>query len=192
MTIALSEITLVQTCGACPEQYDAFYNGKQVGYLRLRHGRFRVDYPNVEGVTIYSAEPEGDGCFTSEERQGYLTEARLAIITAIKDPPPAPVEQEPLKPIELQQFISKYIRPHQEFIPTKWHVNVSPHRIRIFSFPEPGKETEISWKDDEWINDPSVTVVIAEAIRVALTDPEGFEAWYHTNLKLKDDDEDEG
>ena len=38
------KIELVKTCGACPEQYDAYFEGYQVGYLRLRHGTFRVDY----------------------------------------------------------------------------------------------------------------------------------------------------
>ena len=36
--IKLSEIKLVKTCSACPEQYDAFYEDHQVGYLRVRHG----------------------------------------------------------------------------------------------------------------------------------------------------------
>jgi len=34
---------LVLTCGACPEQYDVFKNGQQVGYLRLRHGFFSAE-----------------------------------------------------------------------------------------------------------------------------------------------------
>ena len=38
------EIKLIQTCGACPEQYDAFIGEEQVGYLRLRHGYFRWQY----------------------------------------------------------------------------------------------------------------------------------------------------
>ena len=33
------------TCFACPEQYDVFLDGEQVGYLRLKHGVFRCDYP---------------------------------------------------------------------------------------------------------------------------------------------------
>lgn len=78
----LNEIELEQTCGACPEQYDAFYKGKQVGYLRLRHGYFSVDYPDVNGIEIYSAEPIGDGIFEDEERAFYLTEAKKAIKNA--------------------------------------------------------------------------------------------------------------
>jgi hypothetical protein len=71
---------LKQTCFACPEQYDVFDDlGQQVAYFRLRHGGFRVDVPDCGGETIYSANPEGDGIFTREERVRYLTEAVLAV-----------------------------------------------------------------------------------------------------------------
>lgn len=72
-------IDLVLTCGACPEQYDAFKDGVQVGYLRLRHGVFRVDYPDCGGETIFDAFPEGDGYFDCEEREFFLLEAVKAI-----------------------------------------------------------------------------------------------------------------
>lgn len=78
-----NEIELRQTCGACPEQYEAFLDGKQVGYLRLRHGWFRVDYPDCGGETIYEAEPKGDGMFEDDEREFYLNEAKEAIIKKI-------------------------------------------------------------------------------------------------------------
>lgn len=71
---------LKQTCSACPEQYDVFDDlGQQVAYFRLRHGGFRVDVPDCGGETIYTANPEGDGIFTREERVRYLTEAVLAV-----------------------------------------------------------------------------------------------------------------
>ncbi len=78
------EIKLVETCGACPEQYDAFIGDEQVGYLRLRHGSFRVDFPSCGGETIYRAEPKGDGMFDSDERDFYLNEAKEAIIKRLK------------------------------------------------------------------------------------------------------------
>lgn len=58
---------------ACPEAYDV-YNGKghRIGYLRLRHGNFTVEYKNK---IIYSATPKGDGNFYNEEREFYLTKA---------------------------------------------------------------------------------------------------------------------
>lgn len=84
--ITIKDIKLIETCGACPEQYDAFLNDKQVGYLRLRHGYFRVGYPDCSGETIYEAEPNGDGCFTTEERDYYLEQAKLAIIKKLTQP----------------------------------------------------------------------------------------------------------
>jgi len=73
------KIRLERTCDACPEQYDAFIEDKQVGHLRLRHGYFRVDYPDCGGETIYEAEPKGDGIFHEDEREFYLEESRKAI-----------------------------------------------------------------------------------------------------------------
>lgn len=73
-------IELVQTGGACPEQYDAFFEGKEIGYLRLRHGSFTVEYPGVGGQLVYSAAPEGDGSFEDHEREHYLNAAKLALM----------------------------------------------------------------------------------------------------------------
>ena len=74
-------VELVQTSGACPEQYDAFIDGKLVGYLRLRHGHFEVSCPDAGGEVIYSAETAGDGIFSSEEREFQLKLAVLNIKT---------------------------------------------------------------------------------------------------------------
>lgn len=72
---------LIQTCGACPEQYDVFDDttGLQVGYLRLRHGEFRADSPRVGGVTVYHANTNGDGEFDAGERLPQLKKAVKAI-----------------------------------------------------------------------------------------------------------------
>ena len=76
---------LVMTCGACPEQYDVFDSeGKQVGYLRLRHGCFRAYYPDpdCDGATVYHHAFDDDwkGLFDSdEEREFFLTESVEAI-----------------------------------------------------------------------------------------------------------------
>ncbi|KKN88767.1 hypothetical protein LCGC14_0243740 [marine sediment metagenome] len=71
---------LVQTCGACPEQYDVLdENDEQVGYLRLRHGGFRADYPGCGGETVYSATTVGDGMFEDSEREYHLSLALEAI-----------------------------------------------------------------------------------------------------------------
>ena len=76
----IKEIQLVQTCGACPEAYDAFLGDKQVGYLRLRHGFFRVDFPDYRGEQIVGAYPEGYGMFLDHEREMYLSMAKSAIM----------------------------------------------------------------------------------------------------------------
>lgn len=75
--------TLVITCGACPEQYEVCNSeGKQVGYLRLRHGGFRADYPKCGGETVYrhSFDDGWKGIFDDdEEREYFLTEAVQAL-----------------------------------------------------------------------------------------------------------------
>lgn len=78
-------IRLVLTCGACPEQYDAYLvkekgqAERRVGYLRLRHGHFKVLYPDVGGEIVYEASPKGDGIFDDDERDYYLRFAVDAI-----------------------------------------------------------------------------------------------------------------
>ncbi len=69
------------TCGACPEQYDIFKDGELIGYYRLRHGEFRVDYYDK---TIYEGAPNGDGTFDTDERLIYLTKAMRAILNELE------------------------------------------------------------------------------------------------------------
>lgn len=89
-------ITLRLTCGACPEQYDAFNEtGTQVGYLRLRHGTFRVDYPACGGETIFEASTRGDGSFDDNERDHFLKCAVNAIERRIKYGPSEKVRETP-------------------------------------------------------------------------------------------------
>lgn len=65
--------------GMCPEQYDVYHGGVQIGYLRLRHGQFRADYPDVGGETVYRAHPKGDGWFEDDEREHFLKQAVAAL-----------------------------------------------------------------------------------------------------------------
>lgn len=75
-----NNVYLFLGCYACPEQYDARDSqGNYIGYLRLRHGRFTVEYPDVGGKLVYSASPAGDGIFDDAEREYYLQEACTAI-----------------------------------------------------------------------------------------------------------------
>ena len=72
---------LICTCGACPEQYDVvnIETGENIGYLRLRHGYFRADCPDVGGDTVYESDTEGDGVFEDFERMQQLKNAVAAI-----------------------------------------------------------------------------------------------------------------
>lgn len=78
--VDIDGLKLVCTCGACPEQYDVFdATGKKVGYLRLRHGFFRAEYPDCLEETVYEAYPRGDGIFEPDEREMYLKAAVAAL-----------------------------------------------------------------------------------------------------------------
>lgn len=80
-------IRLEQITSACPEQYDAFdADGRQVGYLRLRHGHFRVHLGGNGGPLVYEAHPCGDGIFDPDERDGFLSAAVAAIEGAMAQP----------------------------------------------------------------------------------------------------------
>ncbi len=75
-----NKYVLYQTCGACPEQYDVVRDGKQVGYLRLRHGTFRAECPDCGNETVLiTSEVEGDGIFDCDERDFWLHNAVEAI-----------------------------------------------------------------------------------------------------------------
>lgn len=62
-----------ETCGACPEQYDVYLEGDQVGYVRLRWGTLRCDYPDVGGEMIYEHDFDEAyaGCFYSDDQRDY-------------------------------------------------------------------------------------------------------------------------
>ena len=77
---------LVQTCGACPEQYDVFQGKRCIGYLRLRHGYFEAHYGGVRGPVVYSAETRGDGMFEDDERKYHLDKAKSAILAEFRAP----------------------------------------------------------------------------------------------------------
>jgi len=80
----MTKFRLVQTCGACPEQYDVYLGDREVGYMRLRHGYF---YAECLGETVYEAHPRGDGIFEYEERDHYLNAACRAIETKLNEEP---------------------------------------------------------------------------------------------------------
>ena len=73
--ITIRGLKFDKTSEACPEQYDVFYGETQVGYVRIRFGNLRADYPDCGGETIF-CEFFGDaflGSFESEDqRMKYL------------------------------------------------------------------------------------------------------------------------
>lgn len=81
-------LDFVQTCFACPEQYDVFSNGEQVCYVRLRWGSLYAECPDVGGTTVYEADI-GDGTagiFESEDqRQYHLMQIAKAVKKWLED-----------------------------------------------------------------------------------------------------------
>jgi hypothetical protein len=73
------------TCGACPEQYDAYVGGWKVGYLRLRHGHFTCRLWDPTGPVLYEAHTEGDGIFEPEERDLHINAALSALADRLGD-----------------------------------------------------------------------------------------------------------
>ncbi len=76
-------LRFVLTSGRSPEQYDVFFEDRQVGYVRLRWGYLRVDVPECGGEEVLASGDDddiGDGDFDTEElRALWLTRAAQAI-----------------------------------------------------------------------------------------------------------------
>ena len=79
----IGDLRFICTCSMCPEQYDVVdREGKQVGYVRLRGGYFRVDCPECLEETVYQDNSFGDlvGSFETEnQRIDYLNRAAYHI-----------------------------------------------------------------------------------------------------------------
>ena len=81
---AIEGLLFRMTCQAFPEQYNVINGrGRQVGYLRLRHGRFYVACPDVEGDIILEHEFAGEeykGQFDGNDERGmWLVRSARAI-----------------------------------------------------------------------------------------------------------------
>lgn len=72
-------IKLVKTCDGCPEQYDAFINGLQIGYIRCRWGEIAVKCPDANGKVVYQSITDGYGALTDDERGVQLSACIKAI-----------------------------------------------------------------------------------------------------------------
>lgn len=86
--IHIKGLRFVLTCPYCPEQYDVYHGHRQVGYVRLRHSRLRVDYPTCAGETVFQC-PYGNsdtGMFLNDEdRMEYLEKIAVIIKDRIKN-----------------------------------------------------------------------------------------------------------
>lgn len=81
----IGDYRLVQTCSACPEQYDVYdiVSGEECGYMRLRNSRFRVTDPTLDigYYTIRIGHPdEMNGCFEDDVQRRHYLEAGIAAI----------------------------------------------------------------------------------------------------------------
>lgn len=65
-------VILSRTCTVSPEQYDAFDSRwNLIGYLRIRHGLFTVEAPDVGGTVVYEA--------MTSSNTGFLDRAKVAL-----------------------------------------------------------------------------------------------------------------
>ena len=82
----IQDFDFVETCSACPEQYDVYLGGNLVGYVRLRYGQLSAWCPTITGnpeheVYTHQFEDEWLGEFhDDDERTEYLNECADAIM----------------------------------------------------------------------------------------------------------------
>lgn len=74
-------LTLTLTSPSVPEQYEVRRNGAPSGYIRARHSRMSVSYPEPGDEDLYDDSVDGFGGFTDNEREAKLLLA-LCLIAA--------------------------------------------------------------------------------------------------------------
>lgn len=72
--------TIIQTCTACPSQWDAKTTNNDEVYIRLRGGHFRVE---VNNIIIYQLDPKGyDGIMDTNKMLSILgSSGKFSIIS---------------------------------------------------------------------------------------------------------------
>lgn len=127
-------LELKMTCSSFPEQYDVFKENKQVGYLRLRFGEFRVDCGDT---TLYETKPDGFGIFEDHERLHYMRKALDIILNQLSNEEGRNQTQEEKKKIEFFD-----VDKEMEFYKSGKAYNSSSHKpadIKIYSIPRKRK-----------------------------------------------------
>ena len=82
MTLFRNDYKLVQTCSACPEQYDVYLDNQVIGYIRLHRGHFSAQYfyiDDANSTIVYHAYLDYNGRFVDEHRNYYLNQAIAAL-----------------------------------------------------------------------------------------------------------------
>lgn len=95
----MKEFILKQTCGACPEAYNVYRNGKYVGRFRIRYGGFTAHNDVPDSDPVYERNDVGDGMLDWDKRDEVLTAACKALLEDIKSRE-SPEEVEPIYEIE--------------------------------------------------------------------------------------------
>lgn len=83
--------TVALTCISCPEQWDIFYDGRQVGYLRCRHSRWSLEYPDCGGELLirepwHPERGEYESNF-DDERPAVFERVFRALVARVLDGP---------------------------------------------------------------------------------------------------------
>jgi hypothetical protein len=74
-------LTLTLTSPSVPELYELLRSGAPSGYIRVRHGKMSITYPDASDEDLYVGAVEGFGGFTDHEREAQLLFA-LGLIAA--------------------------------------------------------------------------------------------------------------
>ena len=80
------DVNFLCTCWAFPEQYDAYRHKRQIGYVRLRHGRLTADYLNVKErkeIFHHKFDDEYSRFLDEETRECYMT--KIGEILIVED-----------------------------------------------------------------------------------------------------------
>lgn len=74
--------SLILTSEAFPEQYDVYKGKHQIGYLRLRNGKFRANYPRHGGEEIFFHEFDDalKGHFDDDDERTRFLEMVIVIL----------------------------------------------------------------------------------------------------------------